>query len=126
MNKFIVIVFPDSKGAYEGRKALNDLNEEGSITLYSSIVIERKTDGSLSTKEKMSGSPRAAGIGALFGGLAGIFGGPIGIGIGAGAGALIGGVHDLFNLGASREFLESVSQSLSPGKTAVIAEVSEE
>jgi hypothetical protein len=53
-------------------------------------------------------------------------GGPIGAAIGLGGGALIGSVLDINNLGVSGDFLDRVSQDLTPGKVAVVAEVSED
>ena len=46
--------------------------------------------------------------------------------IGLGGGALLGSLTDLANLGVGGEFLDDVSKDLTPGKVAVIAEVSEE
>lgn len=126
MSKFIVVVFPDGKKAYEGVKALNDLHNEGSITLYGSAVVERDSKGVISTKEERPEGPIGTGLGALLGGLAGMFAGPVGFALGMGAGASAGALRDLFTLGISNEFLESVSRTLSPGKTAVVAEISEE
>jgi uncharacterized membrane protein len=126
MSKFIVVVFPDGKKAYEGMHALNELHNEGNITLYGSAVVERNSKGALSTKEKKAEGPIGTGLGALLGGLIGMFAGPVGVAIGLGAGTAAGGLRDLFNLGVGNEFVESVSSTLSPGKTAVIAEISEE
>lgn len=55
-----------------------------------------------------------------------MLGGPVGAVAGLGAGALLGGTGDLYNLGVGNDFIESISRELTPGRTAVIAEVSEE
>ncbi len=43
-----------------------------------------------------------------------------------GTGALLGGLSDIFNAGVGADFIKAVSEKLTPGKSAVIAEVAEE
>ena len=126
MDKFIAIVFPDENKAYEGIKALKELEFDGSISLYGTAVIKRQKDGSVATKDTETEGPVGTALGALVGGLLGVLGGPIGASLGIAAGAVVGGARDLFELGVSKEFLDSFSGALSAGKTAVLAEVSEE
>ena len=89
-------------------------------------VVAKMPDGTLSVKEKESEGPVGIAVGALVDGLAGLLrGGPVGAPIGAAGGALIGVFRDLGASGMNSEFLEKVSQELTPGKTAIVAEVSE-
>ena len=127
MSTFAVVTFPDEKKAYEGVRAFKQLHDEGSITLYGFAVVQRGADGKIAVKEQQTEPPIGTGVGALVLGLTGLFaGGPAGAAIGLGAGTALGALGDVFNLGVGDEFLESVSRELTPGKTAVVAEVSEE
>jgi uncharacterized membrane protein len=126
MNKFMVIVFEKEAKAFEGVSALNRLHGDGSITLYAATVVERQADGKLSIKRREEEGPLGTGVGILVGGLIGVFGGPIGMAIGASAGALTGMTRDLIHGEISDEFLEGVTEKLTPGKFAVVAELAEE
>jgi len=126
MSKFVVVVFSDEKKAYEGLHALKELHAEGSITLYSNAVVQRADNGRVSVKERQSDLPVGVGVGALVGGLVGLLGGPVGVAAGIGFGTILGVSRDLFNLGVSDEFVAVVSDELSPGRTALVAEISEE
>jgi uncharacterized membrane protein len=126
MNKFLVIIFPDETKAYEGVRELHDLHQEGTVTVFATAVVQRETNGSLTTKQKMTEGPIGLGLGAVFGALAGLFAGPVGAAVGLAAGSVAGGSVDLVQAGVSREFLEEVRRDLAPGKFAVIAEVSED
>jgi uncharacterized membrane protein len=126
VSKFIVVIFPDETKAYEGTRALKELHAENSLTLYGVAVVAKQADGKLSVKQQADRGPLGIAVGALAGGLVGLLGGPIGAAIGLGGGALIGSVLDINNLGVSGDFLDRVSQDLTPGKVAVVAEVSED
>jgi hypothetical protein len=58
--------------------------------------------------------------------LIGLIGGPVGMVIGLEGGALIGSLGDLYNLGVSADFVQTVSQELIPGRFALIADLDEE
>jgi uncharacterized membrane protein len=126
MSKFIFVSFPDETKAYEGTRALEALHAEGSLTLYGMAVVAKGQDGSLKLKRESDRGPLGIAVGSVVGGLLGLLGGPIGVAIGVGGGALLGSFNDLANLGVGRDFLDNVAADLTPGKVAVIAEVSEE
>ncbi len=127
MNKFVVVVFPDEKKAYEGLHALRELHDDGSVTVWGTAVVQRRSDGTLEIKQRNDdGGPRAIGLGALLGGLVGLFGGPVGAVVGVAAGTVAGGSAELLNLHVSREFVDSLKLELAPGDWAVFAEISEE
>ena len=126
MSKFIFVSFPDEAKAYEGTRAFEELHTEGSLTLYAMAVVTKGPDGKLTVQRESDRGPLGIAVGSLVGGLIGLLGGPIGVAIGLGGGALLGSLNDLANLGVSGEFLDNVSKSLTPGKVAVVAEVSEE
>jgi uncharacterized membrane protein len=126
MSKFIFVSFPDEAKAYEGTRALQALHAEGSLTLYGMSVLAKGQDGKLTVKQESDRGPLGIAVGSVVGGLIGLLGGPAGVAIGLGGGALLGSLNALSNLGVSRDFLDNVEADLSPGKVALVAEVSEE
>jgi uncharacterized membrane protein len=126
MNKMVVVVFDDEKKAYEGVKTLKELHDEASLTLYASAVIARDAKGKVIVKEAADQGPIGTATGLLTGSLIGLLGGPVGLVVGAYGGAVGGAAYDLVQVGVSSDFLEEVSQTLTPGKVAVVAEIDEE
>jgi uncharacterized membrane protein len=126
MDKMIVVVFDSELKAYEGSKALQELQSEGSINLYAKAVIARDASGKVEVKQEGDMGPVGTTVGLLTGGLIGIIGGPVGFAIGSGLGMSGGAIYDLAHLGISEDFLTEVEKSLLPGKAAVVAEVWEE
>ena len=126
MNKMIVTVFNDESGAYEGVKALKELHAEGSLTLYATAVIAKDANGVVSVKQAADQGPSGTVLGLTTGSLIGLLGGPVGLAVGATTGAIAGSLYDLAQLGVGEDFLAEVSQYLSPGKVAVVAEIDEE
>lgn len=125
MSKFVVVVFPNEKRAYEGTRALGALHAEGSLTLYGMAVIAKEPGGRIAIKEAADEGPLGTAVGAIVGGLVGVIGGPVGAVAGAAGGALIGSLGDLYRYGFDEDFLRTVSGELAPGKTAIVAELSE-
>jgi uncharacterized membrane protein len=126
MNKYAVVVFPDEAKAYEGVRALQQLHEEGSVTVYGTIVVQRQADGAMAVKQRTDEGPVGLGVGMLAGGLLGLLGGPAGAAIGVAAGGLAGTWGDYLHAEVSDEFLEDIQRVLTPGRFAVVAELSEE
>ncbi len=126
MSKFIFVSFPDEAKAYEGTRSLEALHAEGSLTLYGMAVVAKSQDGRLVVKREIDRGPLGIAVGAVVGGLVGLLGGPVGVALGVSGGAFLGSLNDLANFGVSREFLDNVAKDLTPGKVALVAEVSEE
>jgi uncharacterized membrane protein len=126
MDKVLVVVFDGESGAWRGSKALQDLQNEGSINLYAKAVVARDASGAVAIKEESDMGPIGTTVGLLTGSLIGVFGGPVGLAIGAGAGMYGGVLYDLAELGIGEDFLYEVGAYLQPGKAAVVAEVWEE
>lgn len=126
MDKMLVVVFDSELKAYDGSRALQELQNEGSINLYAKAVIARDAGGKVEVKEEGDMGPVGAGVGLLTGSLIGLLGGPVGLAIGAYAGTVGGLFYDLGHLTVGGDFLSEVEQSLLPGKAAVVAEVWEE
>jgi uncharacterized membrane protein len=126
MDKMVVIVFDDESKAYEGSRALMDLHDENSLTVYEYAVIAKDSKGVLSVKQARDQGPVGTGVGFATGALVGLLGGPVGVAIGATSGTIAGSFYDLAQVGISEDFINEVSAYLSPGKTAIVAEVDED
>jgi uncharacterized membrane protein len=126
MDKILVVVFDNEGKAYEGLRALQDLQHEGTINLYANAVLVRGANGKVAVKQEGDMGPVGTAVGLLTGSLIGLFGGPVGLAIGAGAGVFGGLAYDLAQVGIDFDFLDEIGQSLVPGETAVVAEVQED
>ena len=126
MDRMIVIVFDSENKAYEGKKALQQLADEGSIGLYAYAVLAKQPDGTATIKQGDTAGPLATLVGTSFGSLIGLLGGPAGMMIGAAAGMGAGAGMDFANLGIGEDFLDDVTKELKPNKFALVAEVEED
>jgi len=122
----LVVVFDTEPKAYEGKNALYQLDDEGSISVYADAVIVKNADGSSTVKQSNDQGPLGTLVGTSLGSLIGLFGGPVGLAIGASVGLLGGGLADLDNARIGSDFIDDVSKELKPGKFAVVAEIQEE
>ena len=126
MERLLAVVFNDEGKAYEGLRALNQLDNEGSITAYAAQVIQKGSDGKIAEKQTEGNFPLQTSRGFLMGSLLGLLGGPVGLGIGAIAGAAAGDIGDMNIAGLNADFVNEVSRSLTPGKFALVADVDED
>jgi uncharacterized membrane protein len=126
MERLLAVVFNDEAKAYEGLRALNQLNGEGSITAYAAQVIQKDTSGKISSKQTEGNFPLQTAKGLWLGSLIGLLGGPIGMGVGAAVGSSAGVLGDLNIAGLNADYINEVSKALTPGKVAVVADVDEE
>jgi uncharacterized membrane protein len=125
MERMLVVVFNDESKAYEGSRALSQLDGEGSIAIYAEVVIKKNADGTVTVKQSEDDFPIRTIGGTAIGSLIGLLGGPVGLAVGATAGLLAGSIGDLHMAGVDAEFVDDVA-AIIPGKCAVIADVSEE
>jgi uncharacterized membrane protein len=125
MNRMLVMVFDSEGKAYQGRNALLQLNSEGSVFVYASVVVAKGSDGTTAVKEDDSG-PLGTLLGTSMGSLIGLLGGPVGAAIGAVGGMTAGMLSDMENVRIGEDFIDDVRKALSPGKVAVIADVDED
>jgi uncharacterized membrane protein len=126
MDRMIVVVFDNETKAYEGKKALQQLVDEGSIGLYAYAVLAKQPDGTATIKQGDTSGPLATLVGTSFGSLIGLLGGPAGMMIGAAAGMGAGAGMDFTNLGIGEDFLDDVTKELRPNTFALVAEVEED
>lgn len=126
MEKMLVVVFDNESKAYEGSRALNQLDSEGNITIHAEAVIGKNNDGTITVKQGDGDFPVRTVSGTAIGSLIGLLGGPAGLAVGALAGTMVGSIADLFVAGVDSDFLAEASNALTPGKYAIVADVSEE
>jgi uncharacterized membrane protein len=126
MDRMLVVVFDTESKAYEGKKALIQLENEGSIVNYAYAVIGKNADGTTTVKQSDDQGPLGTLIGTSLGALIGLFGGPVGFAIGAAAGSIAGGTADLHNSRIGVDFVDDVSKFLLPNRFAVVAEIQED
>lgn len=126
MERLLAVVFDDESKAYEGLRALNQLDDEGSITAYAAQVIQKTPDGKISEKQTQGNFALQTSRGFLIGSLLGLLGGPVGLGIGAITGTAAGEIGDMNIAGLNADFINEVSIALTPGKFALVADVNEE
>jgi uncharacterized membrane protein len=122
----LVVVFDDETKAYQGSSAIKDLDNDGSISVHALAVVTKNADGSLTTKEVDGDFPIRTLEGTAIGALIGVLGGPIGLAIGASSGLLVGSVLDLDRADVNADYVDEVSKKLTPGKWAVVSDISEE
>jgi uncharacterized membrane protein len=129
MEKMLVVVFDNDVKAKEGLQALAELDREGSIAIHAEAVVQKNTDGTASVdveRKELSKFPIGELGGTAIGSLIGLLGGPVGLGIGAVLGMGAGAIGDFYVAGVDQDYLADVSAALTPGKYAVIADISEE
>ena len=126
MDRMLVVVFDNESKAYEGKKALLQLDNEGSIGVYAYAVVAKNADGTPSIKQDDDSGPLGTLVGTSLGSLIGVLFGPVGLAVGATAGLAGGATADLTNAGVGEDFVYDVSKQLSPSKVAVVAEIEED
>src|SRR5271157_5421617 len=126
MDRMLVVVFDNETKAYEGKKALMQLDAEGSISVYAYAVLAKNADGTATVKQRDDSGPLGTLLGTSFGSLIGLLGGPVGLAVGAATGLAVGGTTDLNNARIGDDFIADVTKVLTPNKFAVVAEIEED
>jgi len=126
MDRMLVVVFGTESKAYEGKKALLQLENEGSIVVYAHAVIAKNADGTATLKQSDDPGPLGTLVGTSLGSLIGLLGGPAGLAIGAAVGLVAGSTADLNNARIGDDFLDDVIKELLPNRFAVVAEIQED
>jgi uncharacterized membrane protein len=126
MDRMLVVVFDNEAKAYEGKRALLQLDSEGSISAYSYAVLAKQADGKATIKQGDDSGPLGTLANTAVGSLVGLLGGPLGVAVGATTGALVGSAYDLNNARVGDDFIDDVNKQLGPNKVALIAEIEED
>jgi uncharacterized membrane protein len=126
MENMLVVVFENELKACDGSRALAELESESSISIHAQAVIKKNDDGTITIKQKGDDFPIRTVGGTAVGSLIGLLGGPIGLALGVVAGTISGSILDMGRAGVNVDFLDEVSAKLTPGKWAIVSDVSEE
>ena len=139
MDNYLAIVLDDDAKAYQVLHQLWKLDSDGDVTVHGAAVIHRDPNGyvEVKTKDTNPGLRTAigVGVGALLGALAGPVGAAAGAAaaaagtgaaIGAASGGVVGLTADIVKATENDEAEYESSFVLPPGKSAVIAEVTEQ
>jgi len=126
MDRMLVVVFDTEARAYEGKNALQMLENEGSIVVYSYAVITKNADGTTAIRYSDDPGPVGTVVATSLGSLIGLLGGPAGVAVGAAVGLVAGSTADIDNARVGDDFIDDVAKKLTPNKFAVAAEIQEE
>jgi uncharacterized membrane protein len=126
MARILVVVFDAESKAYEGKKAILQLEDEESIVVCGYAVVAKNTNGTTTVKQSDDLEPLGTLVGTSLGSIIGLLGGLTGLAIGAAAGVLAGGTADLHNARIGDDFVDDVAKELLPNKFAVVAEIQED
>ena len=124
MDRLIVAVFDPPTRAVDGQYALRRLDDACSIALYASALIDTAANGELKVRQQNGDAGIATLSGSAVRAIIGLLGGPVGAA--PGAGGLIGGLSELDTARIDADFLDDVGSVLTPGRSAVVAEIDEE
>jgi uncharacterized membrane protein len=138
MDNYVALVFDNDSKAFEGLHALWTLDAKGDVTVHGAAVLHRDPNGyiEVATKQTEPGVRTVLGIavGALLGALAGPIGAASGAaiatgtaaGVGAAAGGAVGMTADAVKASEHDQAAFETRFVLPKGKSAVVAEVSED
>ena len=123
----ISVAFEADSQAYSAMTALKQLDSQGQLKVEAAAVVTRGDDGQIVIKDQIGDGDY---IGTLSGGtmglLLGILGGPLGVLLGGSYGLLVGSMFDLSEAEETDSVLAQFSASVKPGRTALVAEVTEQ
>ncbi len=126
-NNVIAVSFQEDSNAYEAMTRLKELDSQGQLGLQAAAVVARDENGQIAEKDEVGDEFLEGTVGGgLVGLLIGIIGGPLGVLIGGTTGVLVGSLFDLDGEDESESVLGDISQSVRPGHTALVAQVTEQ
>ncbi|TYC10582.1 DUF1269 domain-containing protein [Bizionia gelidisalsuginis] len=127
MANIIVIPFKDKTKAIDALHKIKELDAYGDITLYEHILIRKDDNNHYEVLDnKTDGEGWRTFTGMALGGLVGAFAGPIGFVIGLYSGTAAGAIWDINHFDFENNFIRKVSNTMTVGTIAIIAEVAED
>jgi uncharacterized membrane protein len=126
MDRMLVVVFDNESKAYKGNKVLQQLDGDGSISVYGHALVVKNPDGTTTVTQSDDRGPLGTLVGTLLGSLLGLLGGPTGFAIGGAVGFVGGAAADLNKARIGDDFIVDVAKVLLPNRAAVVAEIEED
>ena len=126
MERMLVAIFDDKARARKASDALERLGDDGEISVHAIQILTRGNGGGITADTTYDALPEGTMGGTAVGALIGLIGGPVGLAIGAASGMLIGATADYAKNRVTSDFAQHVADELTPGRTAVVADVYEE
>ena len=121
----VVIIFDGEPAAYAAFQALKQLHGEGSISLFSGVVVTKEFNGKIVAKQVGNPSQLPSALSIATDAMIVALGAITPATSGPAEGTMR--VMSIFaNIGVSDEFLDDIARYLRPGKSAVIAEIEED
>lgn len=65
MDRMLVVVFDNETKAYEGKRAVMQLDGEGSISVYAYALITKRPDGTTTVKQEDDNGPIGSGASSV-------------------------------------------------------------
>ena len=121
----IVVTFAETGNAYQALSELKRLGASGDVEVRSAVLLERTDDGFSIPEGADSASGFLMASGGLIGALVGVLGGPLGVILGGSLGVLAGAPAEAARMADQDVALAGISKQIEPGKTALVADVTE-
>jgi uncharacterized membrane protein len=130
----VLVTFEEESKTYEAASALKEASAQGRIDLHAVAVVQRAEDGTLRVKEGDADDfPVASWAGGVIGGTTGgilgltlgALGGPLGLLLGGTGGVLLGSLLDMDDADRGESVLATMARAIEPGKTGLVAHVTE-
>jgi uncharacterized membrane protein len=127
MDSVIVVNFGEDSKTYDALTKLKELDGQRQIQLAEAVVVVRRENGQLETKDVVGDeSLPGTATGGIIGLIVGILGGPLGVLVGGATGVLIGSLFDVDDEDETDSVLGELGRSVKVGRTSLLAEVGEQ
>ena len=126
-DRIIVATFNDTNKAYDAASAIKSLKNAGAakFKLKAGVMVKKDNLGNVSLLEDRDRFLVGTAVGTTAGALIGLIGGAPGAAIGAALGATTGLTGDAMAAALDSDFVETVTDQMRPGMTAIIVEADE-
>jgi len=126
-NQIIVATFPNTNAAYDAVAAMKALKDQGlsDFKPKAGVMVKKDDKGNFSLVESKERPLWGTAVGTASGALIGLIGGAPGAALGAALGAMSGLTGDAVLESLDDDFVDSVSQEMRPGMTAIVVEADE-
>ena len=126
-DRIIVATFNDTNTAYDAVSAIKNLKDSGAtqFKLKAGVMVKKDERGNVSLIEDRDRPLLGTAVGTTAGALIGLLGGAPGAALGAALGATAGLTGDAVMAALDSDFVETVTDQMRPGMTALVVEANE-